>query len=97
MTISEKMASRRNPPALRGPRLLRRRRATMQILALTCCGSIFYPQVQQAQYFARTFAFRPLCFQYFTGGGGGGGGRAPCEPPTRLFPRRNRGLGTRMS
>src|ERR1039457_1384779 len=40
---------------------------------LTPCGSIFYPQVQRAQYFARTFAFRPLCFQYFTSRGEGEG------------------------
>src|ERR1035441_1789235 len=47
---------------------------------LTHCGSIFYPQVLRAQYFARTFAFRPLYFQYFTSRGEGGGGRAPIEP-----------------
>ena len=47
---------------------------------LTHCGSIFYPQVLRAQYFARTFAFRPLCFQYFTSRGEGGGGCAPIEP-----------------
>ena len=46
---------------------------------LTHYGSIFYPQVLRAQYFARTFAFRPLYFQYFTSRGGGGGGRAPIE------------------
>src|ERR1039457_14273 len=44
---------------------------------ITHCGSIFYPEVQRAQYFARTFAFRPLCFQYFTSRGEGEGGRAP--------------------
>jgi len=45
---------------------------------LTHCGSIFYPQVLRAQYFARTFAFRPLCFQYFTSREEGEGG-APTE------------------
>ena len=39
---------------------------------LTPYGSIMYQQVQQVQYFARTFAFRPLCFQDFTSMGGGG-------------------------
>jgi len=33
-----------------------------------------YLQVQPAQYFAATFAFRPLCFQDFTSRGRGGGG-----------------------
>src|ERR1017187_9046333 len=46
----------------------------MPIPHITRCGSIFYPQVQRAEYFARTFAFRPQCFQYFTRRGGGGGG-----------------------
>ena len=38
------------------------------------CGLIFCLQASQAQYFARTFAFRPLCSQYFTDTGEGGGG-----------------------
>jgi hypothetical protein len=47
--------------------------AALQISPLTYCGSISYPQVPRGQYFADTFAFRPLCFQDFTSIGGGGG------------------------
>src|ERR1017187_7914710 len=56
----------------------------MPIRSLTHCGSIFYPQVSRAQYFALTFAFRPLCFQYFTSRGEGGGGLYPFVSTSRF-------------
>src|ERR1019366_6343241 len=44
-----------------------------------------YQQVQWAQYFAATFAFRPLCFQDFTSiGEGGGGGLYPFVSTSRF-------------
>src|ERR1017187_4575055 len=58
----------------------------MPIRSLTHCGSIFYPQVSRAQYFALTFAFRPLCFQYFTSRGEGGGGGLYPFVSTSRFP-----------
>ncbi len=49
-------------------------RLTMLFQRTTRCGSIFCPQLPRLQYFAGTFAFRPLCFQYFTDTGGRGRG-----------------------
>ena len=40
---------------------------------LSYLNLIFCPQAAWPQYFAGTFAFRPLCFQYFRGERGGGG------------------------
>ena len=86
--------SRCNLPALRGPRLLPPTPLNRASLGLNSLWINHLPVSPTGSILCADFRLSP---PVFSGLYGQGEGEGYYEPPTRLFPRRNRGLDTAMS